>query len=71
MLTTQELADAIGVRPNTIRVSLCQKGHYFGLRPHKLPNRFLMWPEDSVERLLATRLNERAVARCKDSHPTA
>ena len=52
-LTTNELARAIGMRPDSIRVRLCRTGSFYGLRPGKLPNDRLIWPADSVERLLA------------------
>lgn len=52
-LSTEELAAALRIRPQTIRRSLCVQGHYMGLRPTKLPNRRLLWPTDAVARLLA------------------
>ena len=52
-LTTPELARAIGMKPDSIRVRLCRTGSFYGLRPGKLPNGRLVWPADSVERLLA------------------
>ncbi|MCG5530957.1 hypothetical protein LRD18_08735 [Halorhodospira halochloris] len=52
-LTTPELAKAIGMKPDSIRVRLCRTGSFYGLRPGKLPNGRLIWPADSVERLLA------------------
>ena len=52
-LTTPQLAYATGVRPDSIRVHLCRRGHYYGLRPQRLPNGRLLWPADSLERLLA------------------
>lgn len=51
-MTTDELARKFNVLPNTPRVSLCQRGHYLGLVPRKLPNRRLDWPDEDVERLL-------------------
>lgn len=54
-ITTEQLAAPIGVKPQTIRVRLCQTGSYFGLTPQKLPNGRLLWPADSVERLLSVR----------------
>lgn len=51
-ITTADLADAIGTKPGSIRVRLCTHGSYFGLRPFKLPNGRLLWPEDSVQRLV-------------------
>jgi hypothetical protein len=52
MLTTEQLAKDCHVKPNTIRTSLCRKGHWCGLRPVRLPNRFLAWPDDAVQQLL-------------------
>jgi hypothetical protein len=54
-ITTEELARALGIRAHTLHEALCRRGHYFGLRPLKLPNRYLLWPADSVERLLSQR----------------
>ena len=50
-LTTEALAELLGLKPQTLRAALCRDGHYFGLRPTKAPNRFLYWPGDSVERI--------------------
>lgn len=50
-ITTEVLAAAVGVKPNSIRVRLCRTGSYFGLRPKKMPNRRLVWPADSLARL--------------------
>lgn len=52
MPTTEELARRLGLRPQTLRAALCRNGHYFGLRPAKLPNGRLLWPADSFERLI-------------------
>lgn len=57
-LTTEALAHAIGGKPSSIRVRLCKTGSYYGIRPAKLPNGRLLWPLDSVKRLL-----NRGVAR--------
>lgn len=51
-LSTEELASALKVRPQTIRAGLCRDGHYMGLRPSKLPNRFLLWDAIAVNALL-------------------
>lgn len=50
-LSTEALASALGIKPQTLRANLCRNGHYFGIRPLKLPNRMLRWPADAVERL--------------------
>lgn len=52
-LSTEALAAALGIKPNTPRAALCRDGHYMGIRPVKMPNRLLMWPADEVARLLA------------------
>ena len=52
-LSTNEAAERIGMKPATLRHSLCLRGHYMGLRPVKLPNRRLVWPASAIERLLA------------------
>lgn len=49
--TTPELARHIGVTAEGLRVHLCRRGSYFGVRPERLPNGRLLWPEDTVERL--------------------
>lgn len=51
--STDELAAAFKVKPHTVRQSYCNKGHYAGIRPVKLPNRFLAWPADAVDRVLS------------------
>lgn len=50
--TTEELAFSITILPQSIRKRLCQTGSYFGLRPKKLPNGRLLWPENSVNILM-------------------
>lgn len=51
MLTTEDLAAALGLKAATLRHRLCVEGTYFGITPHKLPNGRLLWPSDSIERL--------------------
>jgi hypothetical protein len=66
-LTTEALADGLGIKPQTLRAHLCRNGHYFGIRPIKGPNRFLYWPADAIERLTssqATPAQEREAAPC-------
>jgi len=53
-LTTEELAKALSLNPQSLRKRLSQTGAYFGLRPIKMPNGRLLWPVNSVE-LLATK----------------
>lgn len=42
-ISTEKLANIFGVKSQTIRRSLCIKGHYYGLTPVKMPNGRLMW----------------------------
>ncbi len=51
-LTTSEFARALGIKPESIRSHVYRHGAYYGIRPVKGPNRRLLWPADSVERLL-------------------
>ena len=51
-LDTENAAIQLGVKPPTLRHGLCLKGHYFGIRPVKMPNGRLLWPTDAIERLL-------------------
>lgn len=54
LLSTEEFAAQLTLRPQSIRKRYCQTGAYFGVRPVKLPNGRLMWPADSVEQLMLT-----------------
>ena len=52
-LSTKQPAAALHIKPQTLRAALCRDGHYFGIRPIKLPNRMLAWPAEGIERLLS------------------
>ena len=52
-LTTEEAASCLRVKAQTLRAALCRDGHYFGIRPVRAANRFLLWPADEVQGLLA------------------
>lgn len=52
-LSTEQAAAALHVRPQTLRSALCRDGHYAGVRPRKLPSRFLAWPAEEIDRLTA------------------
>jgi len=52
-VNTRELATRLGKQPHTLHAAYCRKGSYFGLKPAKLPDGALLWPDDSVEQLLA------------------
>lgn len=51
-LSTDQVAELFGVLPQSVRHALTVKGHYCGVRPLKLPNRFLSWPRAQVEAVL-------------------
>jgi hypothetical protein len=50
--TTEALAEKLGIRAASIRSRCWKAGHYFGLRPVKLPNGRLLWPADAVDQIL-------------------
>ena len=49
--STEQAAQRLGVKPNTLRAGLCRDGAYMGVRPSKQANRFLNWPADEIDRL--------------------
>jgi len=51
-LTTEVMADTVGVQAQSVRKRYSQTGTYFGLKPVKLPNRRLMWDADAVAKFL-------------------
>lgn len=51
--STEQAAAALHIRPQTLRAALCRDGHYAGIKPRKLPSRFLAWPAEAIERLTA------------------
>ena len=50
--TTETLAQRLGLKPHTLRAAYCRTGSYFGIKPTKFPNGRLLWPADSIERLM-------------------
>lgn len=50
-LSTEALAAELRIKPQTLRAALCRDGHYYGVRPIKMPNRLLLWPADSLAQL--------------------
>lgn len=51
-ISTEQLAEQIGLKPQSIRARVCRFGSYFGIVPNKYPNGRLGWPPDAKERLL-------------------
>jgi hypothetical protein len=52
-LDTAEAAERLRIRPQTLRRALCLQGHYYGMRPVKLPNGRLLWDAADLDRLTA------------------
>ena len=50
-ITTRELADFFKVQSTSILRALCVNGHYMKLKPTKLPNGKLLWPDRRKELL--------------------
>lgn len=53
--TTPEIARGLRIQPHALHASLCRRGHYFGIVPIKAPNGRLLWPDDTLDRLLGGR----------------
>lgn len=51
-LSTEQAAAVLHVKPQTLRSAVCRDGHYFGVRPQKARNRFLVWDAAAVDALL-------------------
>ena len=50
-LTTEVFATRFGVKGATVRRNFCVNGHFLGLKPIKLPNTRLLWPDTTPEEL--------------------
>ncbi len=50
-LTTNEFANILAIRSQSIRKRVCQTGSYFGIKPKKLKNGRLLWPSNVIEQL--------------------
>ena len=51
IIPTSAFASRFGVKPDTVRRNLCVSGHFMGLKPLKLPNSRLLWPDVFPEEL--------------------
>ncbi|MCS6477366.1 hypothetical protein [Burkholderia thailandensis] len=51
-LTTEEAADLLGLRPQTLRKAYSSDGCYFSIVPKKAANRRLYWRADLVRALI-------------------
>ena len=45
-ISTETFAARRLVKPESVLSRLCRTGSYFGVRPHKLANGRLLWPDD-------------------------
>ena len=44
--STETFAARRMVKPQSVRARYCRTGSYFGIRPQKLPNGRLLWPDE-------------------------
>lgn len=51
-LTTEAMAETLGIQAQSVRKRYSQTGSYFGLKPVKLPNRRLVWAANAVAKFL-------------------
>lgn len=51
-ITTEEAADLLGLRPQTLRKAYSSDGRYFSIVPKKAANRRLYWKADLVRALI-------------------
>lgn len=49
--STDELADSLHIKSQSIHARLSRFGSYYGLRPKKLPNGRLLWPRNGKDLL--------------------
>jgi hypothetical protein len=52
-VTTEQLAELIHGKPNSIRTRLCKTGSFYGIKPIKLPSGRLLWPTDKIQAFLS------------------
>lgn len=52
-LTTDEFAAQRRVLPQTVRKQYAATGTYCGVAPLRMPNRRLLWPAGTIERIAA------------------
>lgn len=64
-LFTEELAEKIGIKPQSIRAHIHRKGgrnggNYCGIVPRRMKNGRLLWPHDAVDRLITESTDQSA-----------
>lgn len=47
-LSTEQFASINKVQPQSVRIRLCRTGSYYGVKPVKLKNKRLVWPDEQV-----------------------
>ncbi len=58
-LSTNQFAESLGVKPQTVRRGFCVNGHYMGITPRKMPfNGRLLWPAAELAKLLGEEENK-------------
>jgi hypothetical protein len=56
-MNTKKLAILFDQQEDSVRSSLCRRGHFLGLVPVKLPNGRLFWRDENVYALLGVNLS--------------
>ena len=51
IMSTEQLAALLHLKPQSIRKRYCETGTYYSLRPVKLANGRLIWPADAMSSL--------------------
>ncbi|MEJ5992439.1 hypothetical protein WG902_20730 [Ramlibacter sp. PS3R-8] len=58
--STNDFADDLDIKPQTVHKRYCSTGSYFGIRPlFKLPNGHLRWPKNPLAILKKTGVKAR------------
>lgn len=55
---TDEFAAQLRITTQAVRKRFSQTGSFYGIRPLRLPNGRLLWPDDALEQLLANTKSE-------------
>lgn len=51
-VSTNEAAELLGLRPQTLRKRYCNTGQFYCIRPIKCQNGKLRWPVDALEQFM-------------------
>lgn len=52
LVPTGKFAEIFKVKGASVRRAYCVNGHYMGIRPVKLPNGRLLWPEEQGQAIV-------------------